>query len=673
MGLLSGDLIFPTVALAGNPNVGKSTLFNALTGLHQHTGNWPGKTVASAEGLCRLGSKPFRLVDIPGTYSLMAHSQEEEVARNYLLFEKPDAVIIVCDATCLERNLNLVLQALEITRRAVVCVNLMDEARRKGIRVDLKALGEALGVPVVGVSARHSRTLEPLLSALESLFSAPPDPPFTVDYPIQIEAAVQQLLPRVEALHLPLPSRWLCLRLLERDASLLNELVRRFPEAADLLPASPMQPHAARRRIVTGLVAKAESIARQTVSSAAGYSLRDRRIDRLLTHPLTSFPIMLAALLFVFWLTVAGANAPSRWLARVLFGFQDQLSQWFIHLGAPRWLHGALVEGMYRVLAWVVSVMLPPMAIFFPLFTLLEDAGFLPRIAFNLDRPFKKCRACGKQALCMAMGLGCNAAGVVGCRIIDSPRERLIAILTNSLVPCNGRFPTLIALITLFFAPSNHSLIAAAVLTLLILLSVGMTFAASGLLSATVLKGVPSSFTLELPPYRKPQIGRVLLRSLLDRTLFVLGRAVTAAAPAGLLIWLMANVALGSQSLLAHCASRLDPLGEIMGLDGMILTAFILGLPANEIVVPIMLMGYLAHGTLVDADLLAMKALLTENGWTWVTALCMTVFSLFHWPCATTLLTVRKETQSWKWTFLAALLPTAIGGALCVLIRMMFR
>ncbi|MBQ8537954.1 MAG: ferrous iron transport protein B [Clostridia bacterium] len=667
------------IALAGNPNVGKSTLFNALTGLHQHTGNWPGKTVASAQGYCQSAKHSYVLVDIPGAYSLMAHSQEEEVARNFLCFDEPEAVVVVCDATCLERNLNLVLQTLEITGRVIVCVNLMDEAKRKQIHLNLEALQARLGVPVIGVTARRPRTLQKLLAALDDLLNAPVPEPRVIPYPAPIEKAVAQLIPLVEPLGLPLPSRWVCLKLLENDPSLMMEFRQRFQmderlfsEAQACLKALALTPENLREQLVSSLVRQAESFCQGTICClSSGYSLRDQRIDRLLTSPLTGYPLMLLMLLLIFWLTMAGANAPSQLLSQLFDWLQGRLTAWFAAMNAPLWLHGALVLGVYRVLAWVVAVMLPPMAIFFPLFTLLEDAGYLPRIAFNLDKPFQKCCACGKQALCMAMGLGCNAAGVIGCRIIDSPRERLIAILTNSLIPCNGRFPTLIALISLFFSVGASSLLSAVLLTGLILLGIGMTFLASRLLSCTLLKGLPSSFTLELPPYRRPQIGRVLIRSLLDRTLVVLGRAVTVAAPAGLIIWLMANVTINSQSVLSHCAAFLDPLGRLLGLDGVILMAFILGFPANEIVVPIMLMAYLAQGTLVDADLTAMKALLLENGWTWVTALCMMIFSLFHWPCSTTLLTIRKETQSWKWTALAALLPTLIGMVLCIIINLL--
>ena len=375
----------------------------------------------------------------------------------------------------------------------------------------------------------------------------------------------------------------------------------------------------------------------------------------------------------MFWLTIQGANYPSQLLSDGLFWLQDRLTDLFTYWNAPEWLHGALVLGVYRVLAWVVSVMLPPMAIFFPIFTLLEDFGYLPRVAFVLDHAFQKARACGKQALTMAMGFGCNAAGVVGCRIIDSPRERLIAMLTNSFVPCNGRFPTLIAIITMFFVGTGggpgRALLSALLLTGVIVLGVLLTFQVSRLLSATVLKGVPSSFTLELPPYRRPRVGQVIVRSVLDRTLFVLGRAVMIAAPAGLLIWVLANVQVGSVSILAHCTGFLDPLGQALGMDGVILAAFILGFPANEIVIPIMLMAYLATGSLTGYESLdALRTLLTNQGWTWLTAVCTMLFSLVHWPCSTTCMTIRKESGSWKWTLLGFALPTAVGMALCFLV-----
>jgi ferrous iron transport protein B len=677
------------IALAGNPNVGKSTVFNSLTGLNQHTGNWPGKTVASARGVCRYNGRNYVLVDIPGTYSLMPHSAEEEVARDFICFGRPDAVIVVCDATCLERNLNLVLQTIEITPNVVVCVNLMDEAKRKKIHIDLDTLSKRLGVPVIGTVARKKRSLDRLLHAVETVFEKNAGcQPVRVDYGSQIEQAVEELTPLlIHKFGSTINPRWLALRLLDEDKTLAaplkdflktdiycDKLITEKLNSVRLkLEQDGISRESLRDRIVKVLILTAEEICRGVVSyDKKTYNSGDRRIDRLLTSRRAGIPIMVLMLLVVFWITITGANYPSGVLAGILFWVQDRLSDVFMLFNLPDWLHGALVLGVYRVLAWVVSVMLPPMAIFFPLFTLLEDLGYLPRVAFNLDKYFKKCCACGKQALTMCMGFGCNAAGIIGCRIIDSPRERLIAVLTNSFVPCNGRFPTLIAILAMFFVGTSgglfNSVLSAALLTLLILLGVGMTFAVSLLLSKTVLKGVPSSFTLELPPYRRPQIGRVIVRSVFDRTLFVLCRAAAVAAPAGLIIWIMANVTVGGNTLLAHCSGFLDPFGRLLGMDGVILLAFILGFPANEIVIPIIIMSYMSIGTIAEfEDLLSLKQLLIENGWTWITAVSTMLFSLFHWPCSTTCLTIGKETGSLKWTAVSFALPTVVGMAVCFL------
>lgn len=680
------DLI---VALAGNPNVGKSTVFNNLTGMNQHTGNWPGKTVASAQGYCQTKRNYYVMVDIPGTYSLLAHSAEEEVARNFICFGQPDAVVVVCDATCLERSLNLVLQTLEISSRVVVCVNLMDEARRKDIHVNLSLLEKRLGVPVVGTTARKKKSLTNLMDTLDhTVEEALSSPTFEVQYPQVLENAVAMIEPVIQTIgSRDLDSRWLSLRLLDADSSLLAEVESYLGEAflnqeelrsaletaKSYLAREGIDQDRLKDLVVTSLVNTAETVCRGAVTyEKKGYRHLDLKADRILTSRRTGYPVMLLLLALVFWLTITGANYPSQLLSGFLFDIQDRLTALFQYLHAPSWLHGILVLGVYRVLAWVVSVMLPPMAIFFPLFTLLEDTGYLPRIAYNLDKPFKRCCACGKQALTMCMGFGCNAAGVVGCRIIDSPRERLLAILTNSFVPCNGRFPTLIAIITMFFIGTAggmlSSIASALLLTGVILLGVVLTFAVTKLLSKTVLKGVPSSFTLELPPYRRPQIGKVIVRSVFDRTLFVLGRAAAVAAPAGMVIWLMANITVGEANILTHCAAFLDPFARLMGLDGVILIAFILGFPANEIVIPIIIMAYLSQGSILDLqDLTQMKQLFVANGWTWITAACTMLFSLFHWPCSTTLLTIKKETGSLKWTALAAALPTVIGIASCIL------
>lgn len=677
------------IAIAGNPNVGKSTLFNNLTGMNQHTGNWPGKTVTNAQGYCKTSEHSYVLVDIPGTYSLMAHSAEEEVARNFICFGKHDGVVVVCDATCLERNLNLVLQTMEISDRVLVCVNLLDEAARKNISIDLDLLSERLGVPVAGAIARNKKSLGCFLSKLDQMTDqAREDRPCQVRYPPIVEQAIAMAEPAVKAqVDGKLNSRWLTLKLLDSDPSLMKELEEYLGEEilasgevseALALAGEHLEKYGVTReilkdRVVTALVASAEDVCRDAVHfNKEGYHEGDRRLDQVLTSRFTGYPVMIGMLAIVFWLTITGANYPSQMLADAFFKVQDLLTKAFMAMGAPLWLHGILVLGVFRVLAWVVSVMLPPMAIFFPLFTLLEDSGYLPRIAYNLDKPFKSCHACGKQALTMCMGFGCNAAGIVGCRIIDSPRERLIAMITNNFVPCNGRFPTLIAIISMFFVGVSggfaNSFMSALLLTLFIVLGVFMTFGASKILSMSVLKGVPSSFTLELPPYRHPQIGKVIVRSIFDRTLFVLGRAIVVAAPAGLVIWLMANIQVGGLTLLAYCTGFLDPFAHLLGMDGVILIAFILGLPANEIVIPIIIMTYMAQGSILEFDSLTqLKELLVGNGWTWVTAVSTMLFSLMHWPCATTLLTIRKESGSFKWTAVSFLVPTVCGIVVCFL------
>lgn len=677
------------IALAGNPNVGKSTVFNALTGMKQHTGNWTGKTVQNAQGRCSRGGTNYVIVDIPGTYSLIPHSAEEEAARDFICFGSPDAVAVVCDATCLERNLNLALQIIEVTPKVVLCVNLMDEAEKKKIRIDTAKLSEMLGVAVCTASARDGDGIERLMELLPEAMGKQRAEKPCVEYPEEIEKALGKVTPILEKLSGgTLPCRWLALKLLENndaDASQLalfmgreiaenDELIDAVSAARIFLAGHGITEEKLSDIVTAAYVRRGEEIAEKCVTfEKENYYEHDRRIDKVLTHRIWGVPIMILLLLGIFWVTVEGANYPSALLSKGLFALGDRLSEGLVFMGVPEWVRSMLIDGVYRVLAWVVSVMLPPMAIFFPLFTLLEDVGYLPRIAFNLDKGFKCAGTCGKQALTMAMGFGCNAVGVTGCRIIDSPRERLIAILTNAFVPCNGRFPTLIAIITMFLAAGGgllQSFTGVAILTGVIVLGVLLTFAVSKILSVTLLKGVPSSFTLELPPYRRPQFGKVIVRSILDRTVFVLGRAVAVAAPAGLVIWILGTVQIGDTSLLMHCADFLDPFAQFIGLDGVILLAFILGFPANEIVVPIMLMAYTASGTLVEYESLAsLKAILIDNGWTVSTAVCTMIFMLCHFPCSTTCLTVKKETGAFRWTLLAAIIPTAVGIILCALVN----
>ena len=674
------------IALAGNPNVGKSTVFNELTGLKQHTGNWAGKTVTNAQGVCNYNNTNYILVDIPGTYSLMAHSAEEEVARDFICFGNPDAVIVVCDATCLERNLNLVLQTIEITDNVVVCVNLMDEAKNKGIEIDLKELSIKLGVPVVGTSARSGKGLNEMMNMLETVGN---NHPISIKYIKSIEEAIALVEPVIKEKigDCTIHSRWIALKLIDYDTALISslssylgldlladdEIEKSLHKAREIISQNNITDEGLKDKIVSCIVLTAEEICMDIVRfDRKCYNANDRKIDKILTNKWTGFPIMIALLGLVFWITITGANYPSALLSDGLFWLEDRLVELCILIRVPKFIYEMLIFGAYRVLAWVVSVMLPPMAIFFPLFTLLEDLGYLPRVAFNLDKSFKKCCACGKQALTMVMGFGCNAAGIVGCRIIDSPRERLIAMITNNFVPCNGRFPTLIAIITMFFVGTTgglvQSLVSTMLLTVVILLGIFMTFAISALLSKTILKGEASAFTLELPPYRKPKILEIIVRSVFDRTLFVLGRAIAISAPAGLVIWILANISIGNYTLLAHCSNFLNPFAQALGMDGVILLAFILGFPANEIVIPIIIMSYMATGSIMKLDsLFELRQLLVSNGWTWITAISTMLFSLMHFPCSTTCLTIKKETQSNKWTAISFLVPTVTGIIICFL------
>lgn len=673
------------IALAGNPNVGKSTVFNGLTGLNQHTGNWPGKTVESARGSCHRGETVFRLVDLPGCYSLLSHSQEEEVARDFICFEHPDAVLAICDATCMERNMNLVLQILETTPRVILAVNLLDEAEKKEIRVDLQKFSGELGIPVIGMAARSGQGLEQVFEAAGDLERSGGGKRGMVRYPEPVEQAIAALKPSVSTWAGELVDvRWAAVRLLTGDDTFEAEMQARgrileggqkeiLAEEQEKLSEAGFGQERLRDAVAEAFIRKAEELCAIAVHyENRQYAQKDRRLDRLFTSRRTGFPIMFLLLLLIFWITVSGANYPSALLFDVLFWIEDQLARLAAVLKIPVWISDPLIFGVYRTLAWVVSVMLPPMAIFFPLFTLLEDFGYLPRVAFNLDRCFRKCRACGKQALTMCMGFGCNAAAVTGCRIIDSPRERMIAILTNSLVPCNGRFPTILLLISMFLAGGVSGLagsfLSALLLAAVILLGTGMTLLASRILSGTVLQGLPSAFTLELPPYRRPQFGKVIVRSVFDRTLFVLRRAVVIAAPSGLVIWLAANVRIGDTPVFRYCTDFLDPFAGLLGMDGVILTAFILGMTANEIVLPVMLMMYLAQGNLQQiSDVSVIFCLLTDHGWTWVTAVSTILFSLMHWPCGTACATIYRETRSLRWTVLAILLPTGLGAAACFL------
>lgn len=632
-----------SITLAGNPNTGKSTIFNALTGMHQHTGNWTGKTIENAFGYCIYNKTKYLFVDIPGTYSLLTDSEEEKIAKNYIKYNKSNLTIIVIDSTRLERCLSLVYQIFSLTKNIIICVNLIDEANKKGIYINCNKLSKFLGVPVLATNAKKRSSIKRLMDLIDN-----------------VKKNKMNINPKIIKLSFNKNNESI-----KYKGKILKKATISYEELFNKL-----------------IFTNASKVIKESCTyKNKNYNSFDKKIDKIITSKTFGIPITCLFFALIFWITIIGANYPSILLSKFFLFIKKYLELFLLKIHTYPWLFSLLIDGIYNTVTWIISVMLPPMAIFFPLFTLLEDLGFLPRISFNFDKCFQKCKTSGKQCLTMCMGFGCNAAGVIGTRIINSNRERLIAILTNNFVPCNGRFPFLITIATIFFSGSlisgqtfKSSLIATIIVSLIILLGIFFTFLTSSVLSKTLLKGTSSNFVLELPPYRKPQFLKILYNSIINRTIFVLSRALISAIPCGILIWLLTNINISDKSLLFYIANFLDPFSKLLGLDGYILCAFLLGFPANEIVLPIILMCYTSGTSLINIDNYAsIYNILITNNWTYLTAINVMIISLLHFPCSTTLLTIYNETKSKKWTLLSFIIPSIYGIILCLITTLIYK
>ena len=614
-----------TFALIGNPNAGKSTVFNKLTGDNQHTGNWSGKTVEIAEKEFLFSSNKIRLVDLPGTYSLACDSPEETVTENFIKNEDYDCIIIVANSTLLKKSLLLTLQVLSKTQKAVVFLNMADEAKQRNLNIDIDELSLQLGIPVIMGSAKTKQGLDELINTSLSIAKG------------------------------------------STRTYIVRELIK-------ILDASETY-----EQEVKNLISHINNILNQVIKQkTVTYSDKDRKLDRIFTSRLTGIPIMFLIFAFIFWLTAFGANYPSELLSSFFRNLKTPIMNLMNNLKFSPIFSGIIVDGIYTTVSWVISVMLPPALIFFPLFAILEECGYLPRVAFNLDRIFKKYGANGKLALTMLMGFGCNNCGVMGCRIINSKKERIVSAVTNSFIPCNGRFPTLFAIISIFLTGTCNGILKSFTTTVimicLISLSFTLTLIVSVILSKTILKGDTSNLIMELPTYRMPNFLHTIFSTFKTKVLYVLSRAVAASVPAGILIWALANIKIMDTSMLDYLTSVFEPFGKLIGLDGTIITGFILGFPANEIVMPAILMGYLNTGTLVEyPNLNNFGVLLSSNGWTITTALCVCVFTLFHFPCTTTCFAIKKETRSRFWTFMSILIPLTAGTVICYIISCVSR
>lgn len=640
------------ILLCGNPNVGKSSIFNILTQSNEHTGNWTGKTVECASK--KIVGTNYTLIDLPGIYSLSSLSEEEVVARDMLLFGDYKKIIYVIDGEMLERNLNLLFQILEINKNIIICINMIDELKKKNIEINTKRLSEIFGVKVISVSTFDKTGIDELINCLDSESYCT----FNYYYDYEVESKIREVskvLPKYYN------NRYISLSVLLKDKSIINTIKDRYGINVESKNLDNILMNTNSEKMYDSVASKINTLSNIVMREV--YKNNNKKsisfFDKIFSNKIIAIMIMIMILFTIFFLTIVVSNYPSELLSTLFSNVESFLYKVAIHLNIPTIIYEPLLFGVYRVVTFIISVMFPPLVIFFILFTYAEEIGILPRIAFNFDKVCNISGCHGKQCLTMCTGFGCNACAVVGSRIIDSKRDRLIAILTNSFIPCNGRFPLLIAVISMFL--SNNKIITSIYLCIFIIIAIVVSFLSSFILSKTLLKGYPGFFVLELPSYKKVKLKSIFKKAIIYKSLSILKKAIIVSIPCGIVLYIMSHVMINGSSLFLILSNYLNSIAKIIGLDGVILLAFFLALPANEIVLPIIIMGYLGLSNVsLIGDYLSIKNILVSNGWTVSTAISVIIFSIMHFPCGTTLSTIKSEVGT-KWMIYSFIIPLIFG------------
>lgn len=642
------------ILLCGNPNVGKSSIYNILTHSHEHTGNWTGKTVELSTK--KIVGTDYYLVDLPGIYSLSSLSEEENIAKMTMLFSDYKSIIYVVDATQIEKNLNLLFQILQINKNIILCINMIDELENKNIKLDTNILSNILGIKVIKFSTYKNIGYNELIEAIKEDNYCE----YNYYYNEEIEKHINNI-----SSYLPVGfnNRYMSISVLNKDEYLVKYVKERYGINLENNDVKNYIMNINSEEISDQISIKINTLSRIVTNEVFKKSGENSisLLDKIFSNKIYSIIMMTFIMFLIFLITITLANYPSDLLGELFNKFEYFIYKLCLNFNIPKVIYEPILFGVYRVVTFIISVMFPPLVIFFIMWTYAEESGILPRIAFNFDKICSYSNCHGKQCLTMCSGFGCNACAVVGARIMDNKRDRIIAILTNSFIPCNGRFPMIIAIITMFLVNSNNKILVSIYLCGFVILAMIISFLISFILSKTILKGYPSFFVLELPEYKKVKLSKILKTSIVYKSLSILKKAILVSIPAGLIIWLLTNININNMSVFLIISNFLDKFAKIIGLDGNILLSFILALPANEIVLPIIIMGYLGNSNIsLISDYIGIKSILLNNGWTVNTAICTILFSLMHFPCGTTLSTIKSEI-GYKWAFYSFIIPLITG------------